>query len=127
MVNLFTKGQSAIDLGNMYRQHELAIERAFITKCFATRLMTTFSGINFFDTFMAHMYFNEPYMFSTKSFDFREEMNKLAYSLLHNKVLAAEMASKNPHHTPRPSDNHGPWSHPYRCQSRQGLVPGEQP
>ena len=100
MVNLFTKGQSAIDLGNMYRQHELAIEKAFITKCFATRLMTTFSGINFVDTFMAHMYFNEPYMFATKSFDFREEMNKLAYSLLHNKVLAAEMASKNPHHTP---------------------------
>ena len=98
MVNIFTEGQAAVDLGNYYRQHVLAIEKAFVTKCFATRYTCTMSGINFVDTFWAHMIFNHPEAFHSKSYNFQEEMNKLAFSLLHNMVLAAESAAKHPHY-----------------------------
>lgn len=62
-------------------QFILAMEKRLLTDRFALRYATTIHGIMFTDAFFAYKYFN------SEIADFREEMNRLAYSLMHNPDL----------------------------------------
>lgn len=58
------------------------MEKRILTDRFALRFGTTMHGILFTDSFFAYRYFN------SELADFREELSKLAYSLMHNTDVA---------------------------------------
>lgn len=59
-------------------QFILAMEKRLLTDRFSLRFGTTMHGVLFTDSFFAFRYYNDPIA------DFREQMNRLAYSLMHN-------------------------------------------
>ena len=88
MVNLFTDCQSAVDVHNNHRQNHLAIERAILTKVFATRLDTHHEGYDFVNAAVAAAFHLPGY----KEKGFLQSLTELAYRLVNNPVRAAELA-----------------------------------
>ena len=78
ILNDWTLAQPCIDRHNRYRQAMLAMEKRMITNNFSLRLATTLMGMLFTNAFFAHRHFN------CEVADFKEEMGKLAYRLMHN-------------------------------------------
>lgn len=71
-------------------QFILAMEKRILTDRFAMRFATTVHGILFTDAFFAYRYFNNPIA------DFREELSKLAYALMHNPEVTSSRGTTPP-------------------------------
>ena len=84
VLNDFSLAQPCIDRSNRYRQFILGMEKRLVTNRFDFRVGTSLMGMHFTNTFFAHRYFNEP------DADFKEQMGKLAYRLMHNPYLNEE-------------------------------------
>jgi hypothetical protein len=66
------------------------MEKRLVTNSFDQRFMTTFICMLFVNVFMAHRYYNDP------AADFKEQMNLLAYRLMHNPHLPETTAQSPP-------------------------------
>lgn len=79
------------------------MEKRILTDRFALRFGTTMHGILFTDAFFAFRYFN------SEVANFREEMNQLAYSLMHNPDIQSPSSSppKGTKHARRCAPNSG--------------------
>ena len=78
ILNDYTLAQPCIDRHNRYRQFILGMEKRLITNNFSQRLATTLIGMLFTNVFFAHRHFN------CELADFKEELGKLAFRLMHN-------------------------------------------
>ena len=84
VLNDYSLAQPCIDRHNRYRQFILGMEKRLVTNRFDLRFGTSFMGIHLTNTFFAHRHFNEP------DADFKEQMGKLAYRLMHNSFIQEE-------------------------------------
>ena len=64
--------QPLIDRHNRYRQHILAMEKRFVTNCFAFRFFTSMLGFLAVNAFVAHRHFNNPHT------DFKTDIDRCA-------------------------------------------------
>lgn len=90
VLNDYTLAQPAIDRHNRYRQFILGMEKRIHTNQFSMRFGTTIFGMMFTDAFFAHKYWNDP------NADFKAEMGKLAYRMMHNPDLPAKQPAAAP-------------------------------
>ena len=87
VINDWTLMQPCLDRHNRYRQFILALEKRLLTNSFSFRFGSSMHGVVFTDTFFAHRYFND------SAAEFKVEMGKLAYALMHNSFLQAPTGS----------------------------------
>ena len=90
VLNDATLAQPCIDRHNRYRQHILAMEKRLQTDRFEFRFGTSMQGIIFVDSFFAYRHFNNPLA------DFRAELGRLAYKLMHNPDLQPKATPSPP-------------------------------
>lgn len=90
VLNDCTLAQPVIDRHNRYRQFILALEKRILTNSFSLRFGTTMHGIVFTNAFFGLRCFSLPVA------DFKPEMTKLAYRLMHNSLLVGKGPSRSP-------------------------------
>jgi hypothetical protein len=66
------------------------MEKRLLTNTFSMRFAITIFGVLFTDAFFAHRFFND------KLANFKEEMSKLAYRLMHNNLLPLRSVPSQP-------------------------------
>ena len=77
-----------------YRQHILALEKRILTNSFSLRFGTTMHGMVFVNAFFGLRCFSMPVA------DFKPEMSKLAYRLMHNSLLVVDAGPSRSPGTP---------------------------
>ncbi|KAL1528519.1 hypothetical protein AB1Y20_009862 [Prymnesium parvum] len=97
ILNDYTLAQPCLDRHNRYRQFILALEKRLVTNSFNFRFGSSMHGVVFTDVFFAHRFFND------KDASFKQELGKLAYSLMHNDFLPTKTPQKSPPSTGRGS------------------------
>ena len=119
ILNDWTLAQPCIDRHNRYRQFILGMEKRLITCNFSVRLATTLMGMLFTNAFFAHRHFN------SELADFKEEMGKLAYRLMHNPHAPDPVLPPTPQTRTAGSPNSPPdTSHPLMQLSKFNLQHG---
>lgn len=119
ILNDWTLAQPCIDRHNRYRQFILGMEKRLITNNFSLRLATTLMGMLFTNAFFAHRHFN------SELADFKEEMGKLAYRLMHNPHAPEPVLPPTPQTRTAGSPNSPPdASHPLMQLSKFNVQHG---
>ena len=94
VLNDCTLAQPVIDRHNRYRQFILALEKRILTNSFSLRFGTTMHGMVFVNAFFGLRCFSMPVA------DFKPEMSKLAYRLMHNSLLVVDAGPSRSPGTP---------------------------
>ena len=90
VLNDCTLAQPVIDRHNRYRQFILALEKRILTNSFSLRFGTTMHGMVFTNAFFGVRRFSMPVA------EFKPEMSKLAYRLMHNSLLVDQGPPRSP-------------------------------
>jgi hypothetical protein len=126
VLNDCTLAQPVIDRHNRYRQFILALEKRILTNSFSLRFGTTMHGMVFVNAFFGLRCFSMPVA------DFKPEMSKLAYRLMHNSLLVVDAGPSRSPGTPgsgppnspnSPAASESGRSSPGGCCGAHPLIP----